>query len=167
MQKTIHKPKITIGLENIRSLYNIGSIIRTCEFFGINNIAFIGYSGIDKNEPDMIHSKLKKTALSSINNVVINTYENTEILLNTINYNQVIGIENNIKGTTNLYSYNPPSESQILLLFGNEKTGLEDKTIKSCDLLLEIDRIGNHSSLNVSTVAGIVISHIIYKVNYV
>ncbi len=40
--------KIIVALENIRSLYNIGSIYRTCEFLGIKKIILIGYSGYDE-----------------------------------------------------------------------------------------------------------------------
>ena len=56
-----------VALDNIRSLYNVGSILRTCAFYGVRNIILIGYTGIVKNGDKIeIHPKIRKTSMSGI-----------------------------------------------------------------------------------------------------
>ncbi len=155
----MNTPEIHIALENIRSLYNIGAIIRTAEFFGINRIILIGYSGVDKNEPDMIHRKLKKTSLGSIPKINLEVMKNVELLKK---YGlSIIAIENNISNAKSLYGWNPPHKA--ILLFGNEVDGVSKEGLALAQEIIEIPRIGTHSSLNVATACGIVINDIVRK----
>lgn len=54
-----------IALENIRSLYNVGSVFRTASFFGITKILLVGYSGRKADGVNKLHEKVKKTALGA------------------------------------------------------------------------------------------------------
>jgi tRNA G18 (ribose-2'-O)-methylase SpoU len=155
----MNKPEIYIALENIRSLYNIGAIIRTAEFFGVKKVILIGYSGIDKNEPDMIHRKLKKTSLGSMPKVEIDVVTNSEELKK---YEvPIIAIENNTPDTKNLYNWTPPKKA--IYLFGNEVDGITPEGLSTTSETIEIPRIGTHSSLNVATACGIVISELVNR----
>ena len=150
---------IILALENIRSLYNIGAIIRSAEFFGINKIILIGYSGIDKNEPDMIHRKLKKTSLGAMPKVKLEVLQNIEDLKK---YNlPIVAIENNIDEVKNLYKWTPPEN--LILLFGNEVDGITPEGLSVASEIVEIPRVGTHSSLNVATACGIVISELVSR----
>ncbi len=155
----MNKPEIYIALENIRSLYNIGAIIRTAEFFGIKKVILIGYSGIDKNEPDMIHRKLKKTSLGAMPKVEIETAEKVEDLKK---YKlPIVAIENNKDNVKNLYDWTPPKNA--IYLFGNEVDGITPEGLSIASEIVEIPRIGTHSSLNVATACGIVISELVNR----
>lgn len=155
----MNKPEFAIALENIRSLYNIGAIIRTAEFFGIKKLILIGYSGIDKNEPDLIHRKLKKTSLGSIPKVQLDVLESVTDLKK---YNlPIIAIENNTPNVKNLYKWSSPEKA--ILLFGNEVDGITPEGLSVATEIVEILRIGTHSSLNVATACGIVISELVNR----
>lgn len=149
--------KTYIALENLRSLYNVGAIMRTAEFFGINNLILIGYSGINPNDPDLIHQKLKKTALSSFPKVQIETFKNIKDVAKQ-HSEPIIGLENNVPNTKSLYKWSPPKD--LILLMGNEVNGISDQAKEIATEFIEIPRVGTHPSLNVATAAGIAISHI-------
>ena len=56
---------IYIALENVRSLYNVGSVMRTMSFFGLNNLLLIGYSGRKKPGLNELHGQVNKTSLGA------------------------------------------------------------------------------------------------------
>ena len=144
-----------VALENIRSLHNVGAIIRTAEFFGISQIALIGYTALDDSEPDQLNSKLKKTALSSLSKVKIIKYDTTAELLQDFKEYKLVCIENNVPNTTPLDSWIP--KGSLIILFGNEVNGVENETLEKSSIIVEIPRIGEHPSLNVATTAGIIL----------
>lgn len=149
---------IIIALENIRSLYNIGAIIRSCEFFGIKEVAFIGYTGHDSYSPNGIHPKIQKTALSAIDQIKITRFESIKELKDKYPKAKLVCIENNVPGTKNISSFGPNYQSNtLIILFGNEVEGIRPETLELADGIYEIQRIGKHQSLNVATTVGIVL----------
>lgn len=150
--------KLLVALENIRSLHNIGAIIRSCEFFGVDEIALIGYTGFDPYSPNHIHPKIQKTALSAIENIKLERYENINHLLSKKENCELICIENNVPNSKNISSFKTKYDCNILiLLFGNEVEGVQKETLELASEIYEIPRIGKHQSLNVATTAGIVL----------
>ncbi len=149
---------LIIALENIRSLYNIGAIIRSCEFFGIKEIAFIGYTGHDPYSPNGIHPKIQKTALSAIDQIKITRFESIKELKDKYPNTPVICIENNVPGTKDISSFDIQYKcNTLIILFGNEVEGVRPETLELSDEIYEIPRIGKHQSLNVATTVGIVL----------
>lgn len=149
---------IIVCLENVRSLHNIGAIIRTCEFFGIRKIILLGYSGFDPYQSDKIKPELSKTALSAINKVELLRYQYFDDVKGAFPDYQIIAVENNIPNTTLLTDFKPTTD--CILVFGNETTGIEKDTLKIADKILEIPRVGQHASLNVATAAGITLFYL-------
>lgn len=146
---------IIVCLENVRSLHNIGAIIRTCEFFGIRKIILLGYSGFDPYQSDKIKPELSKTALSAINKVELLRYQYFDDVKGAFPDYQIIAVENNIPNTTLLTDFKPTTD--CILVFGNETTGVTDEIISQSNIILEIKRIGTHQSLNIATAVGIVV----------
>ena len=153
--------ELIVALENIRSLYNIGAIYRTCEFFGIKTIYLIGYSGIDEREPNKIHKKLQKTSLGTIDKIHTETFETTQDIFNKYKNIKLITIEQT-KSSIPLskLKLNTNKKGKILLLFGNEVNGVQKETIEKSNQIVEIPRIGTHKSLNVTTSCGIILSYL-------
>jgi len=145
--------EIFVAIENIRSLHNIGAIIRTCEFFGVNKIALVGYTAYDPYSPNQIKPEITKTALSALNHIKLMRFENiTEMRKDYLNH-EIICVENNVSNTTPITDFK--LQNNAILIFGNETTGIEAGTLKIADKILEIPRIGHHASLNVSAAAGV------------
>ena len=154
----MNKREIIVALENIRSLYNIGAIYRTCEFLGVENILLIGYSGKDEREPNKIHRKLQKTSLGTINKIKTKQFRNIKEVKKHYPKAKIISIEQN-KNSKPLNTFKTP-ENQLVLIFGNEIDGVNQETLNISDKILEIPKIGTHQSLNVATTCGIVLSYL-------
>lgn len=152
---------VYIALENIRSLYNVGGIMRACSFFGFPKVVLIGYSGTKFNfkGEKVLHPELEKTALGAENDVEVTFLENTEELFHFAKEKnlKIISIEQDDKATK-LRDWQP--EDNSILIFGNEVKGVSKEVLEISDEIIEIDRTGNKSSLNVTTANGIVMFHL-------
>ncbi len=144
-----------IALENLRSLYNVGAIMRTAEFLGFKHIALVGYSGVDPRDTELLHHRIRKTSLTAIENLLIEHVRNIDELLEKYPEHELICIENNVVGSKTLSDIEVSDKS--IILFGNEKYGVEKSTLAKADSIYEIPRIGKHSSLNVEACAAVVL----------
>jgi len=149
--------KISLGLENLRSLYNIGAIYRTASFFGVDTIFLIGYSGIDpsaslkpnSNKESLMHKKLYKTSLGTIDKIKTKHYKNTSDLTKDIKDSYIVALEQS-PASSNIYDFKLPKNiDNLIVILGNEVTGVEQETLKICDEIVEIPGSGGHNSLNV------------------
>jgi tRNA G18 (ribose-2'-O)-methylase SpoU len=156
---------IFICLDNIRSLYNVGAVFRTTEFFGLKNIILLGYSGIIvKDGKKKLHPKVSKTALGTENSLNVIYMEDSEELVNFANKNnlKIIAIEQNTQSIE--FEKWIPSDHAILV-FGNEKTGVNNSILDKSSEIIEIHRSGKHQSLNIEVTAGIILSKVRKAIN--
>ena len=153
-------PEIIVIAHNIRSTYNIGSIFRTCEGFGVSKIIISGYSPYPKLPNDTrlphIESKLTaqihKTALGAETIVPFEYQEKPE--LNSLKEQgfTIVGLEQDERSIS-IKKYIAPSK--IALLLGEEVKGITDDLRDQCDDLIEIPMVGQKESFNVSVATGI------------
>lgn len=145
-----------IALENIRSLYNVGSILRSASFFGIKNILLVGYSGktILPNGKAILSEKISKTALTSEVDVNIIMIEDVSAMHEFAETNKlkVVAIEQ-ASNSKPLIKENLIDNA--LYVLGNEVEGVTKITLTKADKILEIKHEGGHNSLNVSVTAGV------------
>lgn len=153
-----------LALENIRSLYNVGSIFRTASFFGIKKALLVGYSGRKAGGIDELHNKVKKTALGAEKDLEIKFLKNSDELINFCRKNKLklVAIEQN-KNSVDINHWRP--EKNSILVFGNELQGCSLQVLKAADEIVEIPCLGKKGSLNVANVAGIVLAQIGLKLN--
>lgn len=155
--------KIAIILSDIRSCYNVGSIMRTADAAGISLIACTGITPYPRLKGDtrperVIESNTKmihKTALDAEESLKISHFEST---IECIQYYkdhkyQIVALENKVDNTQDIFSFNPPSK--IALVLGSETSGLDSDILNLCDATIEIPMYGIKNSLNVSVAAGI------------
>ncbi|MFA5747859.1 MAG: TrmH family RNA methyltransferase [Candidatus Absconditabacterales bacterium] len=139
-------------LENIRSAYNVGNIIRTADSLG-RNIWLTGYS------PSPIdNKKVSKTSLGAENNVGLKIFNNTIEAINFAKENKflVIGAEIT-KESINLkeISKKIKSDKSIAVIFGNEVDGILKQTLNIVDYIVYIPMFGIKESLNVGQSSAI------------
>lgn len=142
--------ELVVILENLRSAHNTGSIIRSCECFGVKELIFCGITPGPDNE------RVKKTAKGTEANIKIarfNTISEAVTYLRTQNY-EIIGAETG-KGSVNLKDYQP--EKRTAIIFGNEELGLTSEAAGLCDCMVSIEMRGKKNSLNVANCASIFI----------
>jgi len=142
------KSELIIVLENLRSAFNVGSIIRSAECFGIKEIITTGIT------PQISDKKVIKTAKDTEKNVEFSFVQDISEVIKTLKGQgyMIIGAETG-EGSVSL-SKNK-FQSKTAVIFGNEEIGLTQKAIELCDIIVEIDMKGLKNSLNVSNAASI------------
>jgi 23S rRNA (guanosine2251-2'-O)-methyltransferase len=136
-------------LNNIRSAWNVGAIMRTCDALGYG-LVLVGYT------PKPVGSTLalvKKTSIGAENTVNWEHFEHYQQVLDTKKNNIHIGIE--ISNTSsNIFEYlnqNPVlANNDYYLWFGNEISGLEKTLVDQLRVELHLPMNGKKESLNVS-----------------
>lgn len=138
---------------NIRSLYNVGSIFRTADAFGVDKIYLTGYTGTPANP---VHNKkIGKVALGAEGFVPWEYSKSPQAVIRILKKQkvQIVGLENNIGKATSIRKFHP--RFPLALILGEEVGGISHSLIKSCDQLVEIPMTGKKESLNVSVAFGI------------
>ena len=151
--RTCRKLPLTVVLDNVRSLYNIGSIFRTSDAFRIEKIILCGITATPDNSLTEIH----KTALGAEETVSWEYCDDTlqaVLSLKEEGYT-VIAVEQ-VAESRKLDEY-IPEEGSFAVVFGNEVKGVRQDVVDICDYSLEIPQFGTKHSLNVSVSAGIVL----------
>lgn len=151
--------KITLLLHNIRSTYNIGAIFRTAEGFGVTKIILTGYTPYpelpgDSRLPHLsqkITQQIHKSALGAEKLVDFSYFENVDDFL-SINQLPIVALEQSPQAIS-LSNYQPVED--IVLVLGEEVSGINHHLLTKCDVILEIPMIGQKESFNVSVAAGI------------
>lgn len=152
-------PKITLVLHNIRSTFNVGSIFRTAEGFGVEKIILSGYTPYptydgDERLPHLaekITDQIHKTALGAESMVPFEHHDNILTWLSTCTL-PVVALEQ-APNAINISEYDAPTE--IILLLGEEVNGIEEDLLKRCDAVVEIPMSGKKESFNVSVASGV------------
>ena len=154
-QKSINETRLIVALESIRDPGNLGTIIRTCEWFGVNDI-ICSNDSVDCFNPKVVQSAMGSLARISINYLDLNSYlKNTKLNLTGMTLNG-----------DSLYT-NKSSFEKGILIFGNEANGISDKLLSVLNQNLTIPRSINSDfpeSLNLSISVGIVLGEIKRKI---
>jgi len=154
-QKSINETRLIVALESIRDPGNLGTIIRTCEWFGVNDI-ICSNDSVDCFNPKVVQSAMGSLSRISINYLDLNSYlKNTKLNLTGMTLNG-----------DSLYT-NKSSFEKGILIFGNEANGISDKLLSVLNQNLTIPRSINSDfpeSLNLSISVGIVLGEIKRKI---
>lgn len=149
--KQTEKIPVTVVLDNVRSMHNVGAVFRTADAFLIEKIVLCGIT------PQPPHREIHKAALGATESVDwMYAKDITEALGNLKSTNhQIIGIEQTSNSEI-ITDCQIMDEAKYALVLGNEVEGLSDEALHLYDRFLEIPQLGTKHSLNVSVCAGIV-----------
>ena len=167
--------KITLVLDNIRSTYNVGAILRTADGFGVSKVILSGYTPRvhDKNLLPHLREKLyheiHKTALGAED--MLDIYSSDDIKSELIKLReqgwQIVGLENNIQNAKLIQSTDPKLtevlSDKVALVLGEEVNGIDYSLHDIIDLFIEIPMQGQKESFNVSVAAGIAMYQLMAK----
>ena len=140
-------------LDNIRSGYNVGSILRTADGAGVQTIYLAGIT------PTPDHPKVAKTSLGASRSVSFSYHRNG---LNEILELQKEGWEiwslENTPDSQSIFNVRKIDPAQgILLVVGNELAGIDPSILEVSDRVFSLPMHGKKESLNVSVAFGIAI----------
>ncbi len=160
---------IVLIVHNVRSAHNVGSILRTADGLGIEQVYLTGYtpyppSPNDRRLPHLAQKagrQIQKTALGAEKTVPWEQRANVLALINDLrNSGYEIAALEQTKKATPLGRYKPAKN--IALVVGSEIGGLEKGVLQMADKYLEIPMHGKKESFNVSVAAAIALYHLRY-----
>ena len=151
------KPKtpVTVVLDNIRSLNNIGSIFRTADAFMLDSVVLCGISA---TPPD---PAIHKTALGAEESVAWHYFDTTaEAVASLRAQGWTICCLEQVHGSVDLDAFVPAPGQKIALVSGNEVAGVDPAIVRGADVWLEIPQAGTKHSLNVAVSTAIALWHL-------
>ncbi|MBR5046334.1 TrmH family RNA methyltransferase [Candidatus Saccharibacteria bacterium] len=164
--------EIIVVMHNIRSCYNVGAILRTCEGFGVSKVFLSGYTPRIHDRKLLPHLREKldkeihKTALGAEDLLDICACDDIFTEIKTLSDNgwQVIGLENNINKPLSVLGsvqFKEKLSNKVVLVLGEEVNGIDKSLYDVIDIFVEIPMSGKKESFNVSVAAGIALYGII------
>lgn len=148
------KMPLTVVLDDVRSLYNVGSVFRSCDAFRVERICLCG---ITATPP---HTEIHKTALGAEDSVEWKHFETaTECVSELKREGCVVCAIEQCEGSTWLQDFKAKEGQRYAIVLGNEVKGVHQEVVDMSDACLEIPQFGTKHSLNVSVTAGIVVWH--------
>src|SRR5690606_20413496 len=117
--KNQEKLPITLILDSVRSMHNVGSIFRTADGFAVEEIVLCGITG----QPP--HREIEKTALGAAASVPWIYEKDIEVAIGNLKQRgyKIIALEQ-AKGSIYLNDFLPERESKYALILGNEVNGV-------------------------------------------
>ena len=148
----VEKIRLSVVLDNVRSLNNIGSVFRTSDAFLVEKIYLCGISATPPS------AEIHKTALGAEDTVEWEYVEDTAALVERLkNAGYTVFAVEQTENSTFLNQLQPDRAKSYAVVLGNEVKGVQQSVVDLCDSSIEIPQFGTKHSLNVSVAAGIVI----------
>jgi len=143
-------------LENVRSAYNVGNIVRTADALG-RKVRIVGYT-----PSPLDHPKVRKTSLGAEETTDIQQFNSTHEAIQKAKelWLQIIAAELTpdaipLSDFSSSSSSSSSSSQGVAVIFGNEIEGILPTTLSSVDQVVKIPMQGVKESLNIGQSAAI------------
>lgn len=137
------KNSLIIVLDNIRSPFNMGAAVRTCDALGVFELIITGYT------PDLDNERVKKISMGAwknLNVIKLRDLEKVRDYLLGKGY-QMVSVETT-RGAQVIHDVK--LESKTALVFGNERFGISKKDLLLSDGVVRLPVFGVKNSLNIN-----------------
>jgi 23S rRNA (guanosine2251-2'-O)-methyltransferase len=147
---------VAVLLDNVRSLYNVGSFFRTADAAGIERLHLCGITGKPPKRA------ISKTALGAEESVAWDHTWDAASRLQEIRGRgyEIAAVETTVHAV-DLFDWTP--RFPVCILFGHEVEGIAAELSEMCDTHVRIPMLGTKHSLNVATAGGVVIYELLRK----
>jgi tRNA G18 (ribose-2'-O)-methylase SpoU len=148
---------IIVLLDNIRSMYNVGSIFRTADGAFLKELLLVGYT------PTPEKNQVKKTALGASDTIPWRYFKDPVPVLQQLKESKVSIIA--LEHTTDSIPYYELPEDILpaCIVVGNELTGISETVLEYADFSVDIPMYGTKQSLNVAVACGIVLFELVRR----
>lgn len=145
--------RVDLLLDNLRSTLNVGSIFRTADGAGVSHIYCCGTT------PTPDHPKIIKTGLGAEGFVPWTYHRNALDVIGGLEEGTLLYSLEAAENSIDLFHEVKQIESDkpVLLILGNEISGVDPVLLKQSNLTLSLPMLGNKNSLNVAVAAGVAI----------
>ena len=145
------KIPLVVVMDNVRSMYNVGSVFRTCDAFSVERLLLCGITACPP------HKEITKTALGATESVDWQHYGTTVEAVTELKQKgyKVFAVEQ--VDTSVMLDQMEILPEKTAIVLGNEVFGVDDAVLALCDGAIEIPQNGTKHSLNVSIAGGIAI----------
>lgn len=159
--KAAQKVPLIVVLDNIRSVYNVGSVFRTCDAFRIESVYLCGITA----RPPQV--EMHKTALGAEYSVDWKYYKDTVEAVAALQQQgyEVFAVEQ-VEHSVMLQDIALDKNKRYAIVMGNEVKGVQQQVVDACNGCIEIPQYGTKHSLNVSVTTGIVIWDLFKKLTF-
>jgi TrmH family RNA methyltransferase len=141
--------KVTLLLDQIQDPGNLGTIIRTCDWFGIDTV-ICSMDTADVFSPKVVQSSMGSVLRVNVQylslDVFLDQHTKCEIFAATLDGDDVQKV-----------TFETPS----ILIIGNESKGVSPSILKRATKKISIPRMGHAESLNAAVATGILLSKMI------
>lgn len=140
--------RISVLAHNIRSLWNVGSLFRTCDGFGVEKLYLTGYTGRPPRK------EITKVALGADEFVPWEHVDEPMRIIDDLKKDgwNIVSLEQT-EGSISVNEFMP--KFPLCLILGSEIAGIRDDLLKGSDAVIEIPMVGKKESYNVAVAAGI------------
>lgn len=157
--------KLRLVLHNIRSVYNVGAILRTAEGLGVDEVVFSGYTPryddgrMLPHLREKLNRQIEKSALGAEKLVPQESVEDLPAWLGRMRDEgwTVVGLENNLGAEEDARKVVLGTQDfgeRVVLVLGEEVNGIPAEVRRECRYFLEIPMVGRKESFNVSVATG-------------
>ncbi len=149
-------------LDNIRSVYNVGSIFRTANALGVEKIYLCGITPTPLDKRGDKRKDFAKVALGAEDTVAWEYVAATSECLLTLRDEgyYAIGIEQDEK-SVDYKSVSIEGKEKVAFIISAEVEGMSKEVLDLCDVIAEIPMLGTKESLNVTIACGVAIYRIL------
>ena len=146
------KLPLIVVLDDVRSMYNVGSVFRTSDTFRVEAVYLCGISCTPPA------TEIHKTALGAEDSVAWRYFKTALEAVDELKKAgyTVFSVEQ-VEHSTKLQTFEPQRGLKYAVVLGNEVKGVHQEVVDASDGCLEIPQLGTKHSMNVSVTAGIII----------
>ena len=157
--KSVKRNPIYVMCDNIRSIYNVGSIFRTSDAALIEKLYLTGFS------PHPPRPEIEKVALGSTNSVPWEFIQNPVDAVRELKSKGVKIVSLEIAENSRNYTDLELKDFPLCLILGNELTGVSNELVELSDFSIEIPQYGFKHSMNVAVAYGIAVLEMVRVLN--
>lgn len=139
---------VIVALDDIQDPGNLGTILRTVDSIGINQIL------VSKGTADSYNPKVVRSTMGAIFRVKIIECEDLEKTLKEIKKHKFEILVTSLQTENSIYDI---KYNKKVIVIGNEANGVEEKIQNMADVKVKIPMLGRTESLNASVATGIIL----------
>lgn len=147
---------VTVLLDNVRSMYNVGAFFRTADGIGIEKLYLCGITAYPPKKA------ISKTALGAEETVAWEHGWDGPAMIESLRRtgHEIAAIETSLH-SVDLFDWRP--NFPVCIIFGHEVDGIRPELLDLADTHVRIPMLGQKHSLNVATAGGVVLYELLRK----